>query len=182
MNGNKPGSGFVSFKSHDQAKEALEKTNMKEKINDTVILVMPHIYKKDNDLFGKPKAGGSTPIVKNQKENFKSNIFVRFLPKDITEEKLREVFSEAGPIASIKLKANTKTIDGELIHTSQNGYVLFDDVNSAQKCIKQFDESRVFSNNGRPIKVDFWQSKDDLKYEQEEKNHATIQQLVNLVV
>jgi len=86
LNGNKPGSGFVSFKSHEHAKEALEKTNMKEKINDTVILVMPHIYKKDNELFGKPKAGGSTPIVKNQKENFKSNIFVRFLPKDVTEE------------------------------------------------------------------------------------------------
>lgn len=155
---------------------------MKEKINDTVVLVNPHIYKKDNDLFGKPKAGGSTPIVKNQKENFKSNIFVRNLPRDITEDRLREVFSEAGQIVSIRIKANTKTIDGELITTTQHGYVLFDDVNSAQKCIKQFDESRVFSNTGKPIKVDFWQSKDDLKYEQEEKNHATIQQLVNLVV
>jgi len=36
---------------------------MKEKINDTAILVMPHIYKKDNELHGKPIAGkSSNPI------------------------------------------------------------------------------------------------------------------------
>jgi len=50
----------------------------------------------------------SNPIVKNQKEAFKSNIFVRFLPKEVTEEQLREKFSEAGKIASIKLKTNVK--------------------------------------------------------------------------
>ena len=85
------------------------------KIEGTAILVMPHIYKKDNDLFGKPKAGVSNPIVKNQKEAFKSNIFVRFLPKEVTEMALREKFSEAGPIASIKLKLNEKKINGETI-------------------------------------------------------------------
>lgn len=86
LNSHKPGSGFVSFKDHLHAKDALENTNMKEKINETAILVMPHIYKKDNELYGKPKAGVSNPIVKNQKEAFKSNIFVRFLPKEVTEE------------------------------------------------------------------------------------------------
>lgn len=45
-----------------------------------------------------------------------------------------------------------------------------------------FDESRVFGFNQKPLKVDFWQSKDDLKYEKEEKNHACLTQLVNLVV
>jgi len=74
---------------------------------------MPHIYRKENDLFGKPKAGLSNPIVKNQKEAFKSNIFVRFLPKDTTEEVLRETFKAAGQIASIKLKDNTKSFNGE---------------------------------------------------------------------
>lgn len=80
------------------------------------------------------------------------------------------------------MKANNKIIDGEVVSTTCVAYVLFDEVNAAQKCIKNFDESRVFSNSGRPIKVDFWQSKDDLKYELEEKNQATLQQLVNLVV
>jgi len=47
--------------------------------------VMPHVYKKDNELFGRAK-GVSNPIVKNQKEAFKSNIFVKFIPKDVTED------------------------------------------------------------------------------------------------
>jgi hypothetical protein len=38
---------------------------MQIKIKETAILVMPHVYKKDNELFGKPKAGASNPIVKN---------------------------------------------------------------------------------------------------------------------
>jgi len=65
LNANKPGSGFVSFKEHTKAKEALDATNMKEKINGTAILVMPHVYKKDNDLYGKPKQGMLNPIAKN---------------------------------------------------------------------------------------------------------------------
>jgi len=113
LNTNKPGSGFVSFKDHNNAKNALEKTNKIFKIGDTAILVMPHIYRKENDLFRKPVGGLSNPIVKNQKEAFKSNIFVRFLPKDVSEEALREKFKEAGKIASIKLKDNVKSFNGE---------------------------------------------------------------------
>lgn len=96
LNLNKPGVGFVSFKQHADAKKALDATNMQHKINDTAILVMPHVYKKDNELYGKPKAGFSNPIVKNQKEAFKSNIFVRFLPKEVKEDDLRKEFSKAG--------------------------------------------------------------------------------------
>lgn len=92
---------------------------------------MPHVYKKDNELFGKPKAGVSNPIVKNQKEAFKSNIFVRFLPKEVTEDQLRDKFAEAGKIASIKLKDNVKKINGESFASYQMGYVLYEDVQAA---------------------------------------------------
>jgi hypothetical protein len=60
--------------------------------------------------------------------------------------------------------------------------VLFEDVQSAQKCIKLFDESREFGLNQKPIKVDFWQSKVDLTNEREEKNYASLTQLVSIVM
>lgn len=63
MSTSKPGTGFVSFKDHAKAKEALEKTN-KMKINDTAILVSPHVYRKENDLY-KNKSGFPNAIVKN---------------------------------------------------------------------------------------------------------------------
>lgn len=155
---------------------------MQIKINNDAVIVMPHIYKKDNDLFKGQKGTSANPIVKNQKEAFKSNIFVRFLPKDVTEDQIREKFSQAGPIASIKLKDHVNKINGESYVNYQNGYVLFEDVQSAQKCIKLFDESRDFGMNNKPIKVDFWQSKVDLTQERDEKNYASLQQLVGLVM
>lgn len=155
---------------------------MQIKINNNAVIVMPHIYKKDNELFKGQKQGGANPIVKNQKEAFKSNIFVRFIPKDTTEEQIREKFSQAGKIASIKLKDHVNKINGESYVNYQNGYVLFEDVQSAQKCIKLFDESREFGLNQKPIKVDFWQSKVDLTNEREEKNYASLTQLVSIVM
>jgi len=108
---------------------------------------MPHVYKKDNELYGKAKTGISNPIVKNQKDVFKSNIFIKFIPKDVTEDQLREKFSQAGKIASIHLKDNVQTINGERYVNYQTGFVLFEDVQAAQKCIKMFDESRDFGFN-----------------------------------
>jgi RNA recognition motif-containing protein len=84
----------VSFSKHEDAKKAVDEgSKMQIKINNNAVIVMPHIYKKDNELFKGQKQGGANPIVKNQKEAFKSNIFVRFIPKDTTEEQIREKFS-----------------------------------------------------------------------------------------
>jgi len=183
FNTDKPGTGYVSFGKHEDAKKAVDDgSKMQIKINNNAVIVMPHIYKKDNELFGRSKQSGANPIVKNQKEAFKSNIFVRFIPKDTTEEQIRDKFSTAGKIASIRLKDHVNKINGESYVNYQNGYVLFEDVQSAQKCIKLFDESREFGLNQKPIKVDFWQSKDDLTSEREEKNYASLTQLVSIVM
>ena len=105
---------------------------MQIKVNESAVIVMPHIYKKDNELFkGQKGTGMNNPIVKNQKETFKSNIFVRYLPKETTEEMLREKFSEAGNIASIKLKEHVNKINGETYINYKNGYVLYEDVTAA---------------------------------------------------
>jgi polyadenylate-binding protein len=178
VNLKKNGTGFVSFKSHEDAKTALEATHMKTKVKEQSILVSQHIQRKENDLA--PSA--SNPIIKNQKEAFKSNIFVRFIPKDVTEEQLKAKFSEAGSIASIKLKNHMQTINGEAFSNYKIGYVLYDDVQSAQRCIKMFDEQNVFGFAQKPLSVDFWQSQVDLKQQTEEKNAANLKQLINYVM
>jgi len=48
-------------------------------------MVSQHIERRKNDL----APTGQNPIIKNQKEAFKSNIYVRFIPKDVTEEMLK---------------------------------------------------------------------------------------------
>jgi RNA recognition motif-containing protein len=76
---------------------------MKKKVGDQALLVAPHIYRKEND-FSKPIGGGSNPIVQNLKDSYKSNIFVKFIPKEVTHDQFVAEFSKAGKIASIKLK------------------------------------------------------------------------------
>jgi len=66
--------------------------------------VSQHISRKESDLITK----GNNPIVQNQKEAFKSNIFVRFIPKEVSEDELKEKFKEAGEILSVKLKEHVR--------------------------------------------------------------------------
>lgn len=107
---------------------------------------------------------------------------MRFIPKEVTEEELKSKFSEAGQIASVKLKDHQQKINGETFSNYKIGFVLYEDVQSAQRCIKMFDESNCFGFAQKALKVDFWQSKDDLKQQTEEKNAAGLKQLINYVM
>ncbi len=49
------------------------------------------------------------------------------------------------------------------------GYVQFEDVKMAQKCIQQMDDTQPFDMGRKPLKIDFWQSRHDLAKEKEEK-------------
>lgn len=82
INVKKNGSGYVNFKDHSSANAAIEAMHMKKKLNGNAILIMPHIYRKENDLV--PKSTGDNLIIQSQKQNYKSNIFVRFIPKSVT--------------------------------------------------------------------------------------------------
>jgi RNA recognition motif-containing protein len=46
---------------------------------------------------------------------------------------------EAGKIISVKLKSMTQTIDGESYVKNKTGFVCFEKVDEAQRCIKTFD-------------------------------------------
>ena len=126
MNSKQNGTGFVSFKTHDQAKAAIDGVNMKKKVGDQAILVAPHIYRKENDL--RPSGGGSNPIVQNLKDSYKSNIFVKFIPKEVTQEQFIAEFSKAGKIASVKLRDQVQNINGETFSNYKIGYVLYENV------------------------------------------------------
>lgn len=178
--GKQAGHGYVSFKSHEDAKKALDAVNMKLKLENQAVLCFPHVYRKESDL--QPKGSNLNPIVQNQKEMFKSNIYVRFIPKHVTKEELEAEFSKAGTICSTRMKPfeMINQIDGTKFTSYQIAYVLYQDVKDAQKCIRTFDASRPFGLQYKPLKVDFWQAKEDLKNERDEKHQNYIRQILNL--
>lgn len=113
---------------------------------------------------------------------FKSNIYVRFIPKHVSKEELEAEFARAGVICSTKIKPfeMVNQIDGSKFTSYQIAYVLYQEVKDAQKCIRMFDASRPFGLNFKPLKVDFWQAKEDLKNERDEKHQNYIRQILNL--
>lgn len=90
--GNSRGYGFVHF---EQEKEALEAI---EKVNGTVI--------HDRPVF----VGKFEPAERRHKKQQWTNLFVKNIPSSWNEEKLSELFSQHGEIASITIVANA---DGE---------------------------------------------------------------------
>lgn len=156
MDQSKTGQGYVGFKDHESAKKALEATNMNTKIEGQAIFVSSHIYKKESEI------QKSNPIEQNQKEMFKSNLYVKFIPLNATKDDVETVFKKAGTIISIKLKNYEVEEFGLKTPKYQIGYVLYESVKQAQKAIQLFDEVRgLFTDQVKPLKVDFWQAKDE---------------------
>lgn len=69
-------------------------------------------------------------------KTFNSNIYVKFIPSDVTEDQLREKFTIKGyNIISIKMNKWIKKFDGIESSPYQFAYILYDEVAAAQKAI-----------------------------------------------
>jgi len=124
----------------------------------------------------------SSQIEQNQKEMFKSNLYVKFIPLDTTEDQVKQVFKQAGDIISIKLKNYEVNEFGLLTPKYQIGYVLYENVKQAQKAIQLFDEVRgLFADQMKPLKVDFWQAKDERQDAVRDKHVNYVTQLINQI-
>lgn len=175
LNEKTPGSGFISFADHDSAKQAMDEMHMKKLPEGQAILVNVHVSRKDNEI----KSGGeSQPIIKNQQSTFKSNVFVKNVPASITDEKVKEIFSKAGAIASVRMQ-QPKAYETESTNIYRNYFVLYEDVSSAQKSIQLFDQDYPFGKGLKQVRVDFWQPKEERKNEMQERQQQNINTMFN---
>lgn len=123
------GQGFVKFKTHAEAQKAIDELNLKKQFNGNAIFVQKHISQNQSQ--------GTTMIQAQIKKNYESNIFVQFIPKDVTENEFKDQMSKAGNVLSVKLKDQVQTnrMTGEKFVNFQSGFVCYEDVKQAQKCI-----------------------------------------------
>lgn len=117
---------------------------------------------------------------------FKSNLYVKFIPLGVTKDEVEKVFNKAGSmnlkIISIKLKNYEVNESGSMKPKYQIGYVLYESVKEAQKAIQHFDEARgLFTDQIKPLKVDFWQAKDERQDAMKDKKVDFINGLINYV-
>lgn len=105
----------------------------KKQVGDCFLIVNKHISKKDSESTYGNKLNA---ITQNLTKTFNSNIYVKFIPSDVTEDQLREKFTIKGfNIISIKMNKWIKKFDGVESSPYQFAYILYDEVAAAQKAI-----------------------------------------------
>lgn len=147
---------------------------MKKIIDEKTVLVQQHVYKKESEI-----KGSSNQIAENMSNVYKSNIFVKYVPKATTLDQFKDIFGKCGTILSAKLEDHFIYVQNEKISNYKKGYVLYEDVKMAQKSIQNYHETNILGF-GRPIEVDFWRSKTDIKQQNDTIAQQNILQLINL--
>ena len=159
--------GYVCFKEIADAKKAIDAMNRKNIGGDQFLIVNYFVSKKDAEL-----AQGSRtldPISQNLTKTFNSNIYVKHIPPEVTEEELRKkfTFAEDARIISLKLNTSVKKIN-DIEVKSQYAYIMYDTVSSAQKAIQRFDQQYVFGGS-KPISVEMWVTKEEKEQERKRR-------------
>ena len=169
--------GYVCFQTVDEAKRAIEAMNKKNLGADQFLIVNYFVSKKDTEL-----AQGSRtldPISQNLTKTFNSNVYIKHIPSEVTEEELRKkfTFAEDAKIISLKLNTSIKKIN-EYEVKSQYAYIMYDTVGNAQKAIQRFDQQYLFGGS-KPITVEMWVTKEEKEQERKRREDRQTKQLIS---
>lgn len=168
----------MCFKDNDAAKSAMEAMNKKTLSSGKCLLVNQHISSKENQL-SMARASKANSIQQTFKKSYDSNLYIKFIPSGVTQQELLDTFGQAGKIISSKLNTTHASVANESINLYQYAYILFDKVQEAQLAIKMYDQSTTFG--GRPISVQFWQSKEELEQGKKEQSFRDLDQFIQVL-
>lgn len=96
------------------------------------MLVAQHISRRENEV---SSHGKQAPIGQNLAKNYDSNLFIKNIPTNVSEEELKGVFEKYGNVVSVKFRVNPHVQHA----TYKQGFVLYDNVESAKAAIKNLD-------------------------------------------
>jgi polyadenylate-binding protein len=98
------------------------------------------------------------------------NLYIKNLPNDLTEEKLKEIFSKCGEVKSVKIEKfilQTK-INNEFVEKEESrgfGYICFTSEEGAKKAKEEFNNKSLpgYENSKRPILISNFMPKNERK-------------------
>jgi len=105
------------------------------------------------------------------RKTYESNLFVKNIPSEISEEELMNLFKEVGEVISIKMR------QGKYFNPAaayRQYFVLFKDIECAKRAIQRFDQATPFG--ARPLSVQFWMPTQELHQEREQRSFQEVQQ------
>jgi len=117
-NGKSKGYGFVHFESEDSAKQAIERVNGMQ-IGEKTVQVGAFLKAQDRD---------------SEPKNF-TNVYIKHMPADWDDDKIKEVFGKFGTITSTLVQADKKE--------RKFAFVNYENVDDAKKAIEEMNEKDV---------------------------------------
>ena len=104
-------------------------------------------------------------------QEFKNcNLYVKNLPRELTEEKMKEIFSKVGEVKSVKkdkyiLQTKENGKDVEYVESRGFGYVCYTNEEDAKKAIEEFNEKKLpgFETCPMPVLVSIFMPKNERK-------------------
>lgn len=158
-NGTSRGFGFVNFDNPDDARKAMEAMNGSQ-LGSKVLYVARAQKKAERDkiLCHQFEEKRKEQILKYKG----SNVYVKNINDDVTDEELREHFSQCGMITSAKLMRDDKGISKGF------GFVCFSTPEEANKSVNTF---HGYMFHGKPLYVAIAQRKED-RQEQLQRQYA----------
>ncbi|EXB54169.1 Polyadenylate-binding protein 2 [Morus notabilis] len=147
--GNSKGFGFVNFELTDDAAHAVEALNGK-KFDDKEWYVGKAQKKAEREMELKGKFEQSVKETVDKYEGL--NLYVKNLDDSVTDEKLRELFSDFGTITSCKVMRDPNGI------SRGSGFVAFSTAEEASRALSEMNGKMVVS---KPLYVALAQRKED---------------------
>ena len=158
---------FAEAQSANKAKEEMNDKKLDEK--DEIGLYVDLLQKKSERKRMLITIIGDINNKLNQE--FKNcNLHIKNLPYNLTEEKLKEIFSKCGEVKSVKIDKyilQTKKQD-QFVESEESkgfGYVCFTTEEAAKKAKEEFDGKNLpgFEDSKRPILINFFMPKNERK-------------------
>jgi len=161
---------IINYSEAESARKAIEEMNNKKlDEKDEQPLYVDLLQKK-----AERKRILQTKIIENNnklnQENKNCNLHIKNLPRELTEEKMKEIFSKIGEVKSVKIdkyilqtKENGKNV--EYIDSRGFGYVCYTNEEDAKKAIEEFNEKKLpgFENCKIPVLVNKFMPKNERK-------------------
>ena len=162
---------FTSAESANKAKDEMnnKKLNEKEKEKDELPLYVDLLQKKSERkrMLLTKRADNTSRL---HQENKNCNLYIKNLPRELTEKQLKELFSKIGPIKSVRIsKILIESRDGDtdidIIESRGFGYVCYYNQKDAQKAKEIFDEKKLpgFEDSPRPVLISYFMQKNERK-------------------
>ena len=161
---------IISFTSAGKANQAKDEMNQKKlDPKDALPLYVDLLQKKSER-----KRMLITKIVDNNnklnQETKNCNLYVKNLPRELTETKMKEIFSKIGEVKSVKIdkilietRRGDKDID--IIESRGFGYVCYNKEEDAKKAIQEFNGKKLpgFEDSPRPVLINKFMPRNERK-------------------